>query len=84
MNSNNNNNNSAIDWNEVAKSNKGTRTSDNQPCGNIIAEQYDRQIRKRIHGLQHKTSFCLNMMTISHIPKKKFILTSSSKMFFHC
>lgn len=41
MNNNNNNNNSAIDWNEVAKSNKGTRTSDNQPCGNIIAEHDD-------------------------------------------
>jgi len=27
-----------IDWKEIAKSNKGVRTNDDQTCGNVIAE----------------------------------------------
>jgi len=27
-----------IDWKEIAKSNKGVRTNDEQTCGNVIAE----------------------------------------------
>jgi hypothetical protein len=34
----NNNNNATINWNEIAKSKKGTRTNDDQPCGNILSE----------------------------------------------
>ena len=30
-----------IDWKEIAKSNKGVRTNDQQTCGNIIAEDSD-------------------------------------------
>ena len=27
-----------VDWKEIAKSNKGVRTNDEQTCGNVIAE----------------------------------------------
>ena len=30
-----------IDWNEITKSNKGVRTSDQQTCGNVISEDGD-------------------------------------------
>ena len=30
-----------IDWKEIAKSNKGVRTNNEQTCGNVIAEDGD-------------------------------------------
>jgi hypothetical protein len=33
--------NNRIDWNEVSKSNKGVRDSDDVSCGNIVSESGD-------------------------------------------